>query len=157
MGTIPDFTSGEKPKLPADAPEDPTKYITIRQGIVTNQEKLEEMRRRAEAEGLNISNRRRMELCDHWQFIMRSEPIQRGIDFGLVTGGLVAVGSCNWPRNRVPHRFLFFFTSGFGIGMLGVPLMVLYRHASNDNKRRLREKSRMARNREEFMRNQINS
>ncbi|KNH03934.1 hypothetical protein XU18_4742 [Perkinsela sp. CCAP 1560/4] len=129
-------------------PEDLRKYATIHQGMFLDREQTRKMQE--QQEGLTMSSRRRMELCDVWKFYFYSDPIQRGIDFGLVAGGLTAVGSCQWSHNRVPHRFIFFFMTGFSAGMLIFPAMLMYHNASNENKRNLREKTMMLRQREEF-------
>jgi hypothetical protein len=75
-----------------------------------------------DTEGLNVGQRQRDDLAVQWRFFLASDPIQHGLDAGLVAGAIGAVGSQIEPKKRHPIRAFCFGIYGFGVGMIGFPI-----------------------------------
>lgn len=104
-----------------------------------------------EQEGLDIGSQRRKALAQQWRFYLSCEPIQRGLDAGIIFG-CAAAGFMAWknPKKRVPSVIGLTWLGGFCAGVISVPLMVVAAEAYNSQRIRKMEKEMFSRQREEF-------
>ena len=105
----------------------------------------------AEQEGLEIGQARKRILAQQWRFFLSCEPIQRGLDAGLIFGSVTAaIQAWRSPKNRVPGIIALSWLGGFCTGVVTVPVLVLF--ADNLNAKRIKEKEKelFRRQREEF-------
>ena len=103
-----------------------------------------------EQEGLEIGNQRKKMLAQQWRFFLASEPIQRGIDAGILLGCVSAAVCAYKPKNRVPLRIAVYWLGGFCGGMLSIPLMVMAAEAKNDARIKSQEREMFAQQRQQF-------
>jgi hypothetical protein len=106
-------------------------------------------------EGLEIGKRKKDDLSRQWLFILSSEPFQRGMDAGLVTGTLSAVVSNYWPKNRNILKTLCVFCGGFCIGMIGLPIYLLALELRNEQRVQNKDREFSKKNREEYLANLV--
>ncbi|KAG8340894.1 hypothetical protein TRVL_08279 [Trypanosoma vivax] len=104
-----------------------------------------------EQEGLDIGESRKKVLSQQWRFFLSCEPIQRGLDAGIVAGSfasaLVAFRSSN---NRTPVKIGLVFISGLSVGVIMVPMLVVAAEIYNNKKIKKLEEELFARQRAEF-------
>ncbi|KAG5510594.1 hypothetical protein JKF63_06891 [Porcisia hertigi] len=104
-----------------------------------------------EQEGLEIGEARRRALSQQWRFFLSCEPMQRGLDAGIILGSFsAAFAAFRSPRNRVPAKIGFIFFGGFCVGMLSVPLMVVAADAYNSQRIKKLEQELFEKQRSEF-------
>lgn len=105
----------------------------------------------SEQEGLDIGIQRRKALSQQWRFFLSCEPIQRGLDAGIIFG-CVAAALVAWrrPKQRVPHVIGLTWLGGFCSGVICVPLMVVFADTYNAKRIKKMETEIFARQREEF-------
>ena len=156
--STPKFVQAYKnlPPKPDVLPDASQSFATLRTGgIVQEQEKIKKFIQ--DSEGLNISQYRKKQLSEQWKFYLTSEPIQRGIDTGILLGSLTSVGSCYWPRNRVPFFVASYWCLGFAAGMLTMPLFLIYFEITNEARIKRDEKRLFAKQRKEYLESLKNS
>jgi hypothetical protein len=104
-----------------------------------------------EQEGLDIGIQRRQALAQQWRFFLSCEPIQRGLDAGIILG-CVAAALVAWrrPKQRVPHVIGLTWLGGFCTGVISVPMMVVFADSYNAKRIKKMETEIFARQREEF-------
>nr|CAJ2468211.1 unnamed protein product [Leishmania braziliensis] len=105
-----------------------------------------------EQEGLDIGQARRRALSQQWRFFLSCEPMQRGLDAGIILGSLSAFVAFRKPRNRIPLKIAFIFFGGFCVGMVSVPLMVVGADSYNAQRIRKLEQELFEKQRSEFYR-----
>ncbi|KAG5511132.1 hypothetical protein GH5_07340 [Leishmania sp. Ghana 2012 LV757] len=103
-----------------------------------------------EQEGLEIGQGRRRALSQQWRFFLSCEPMQRGLDAGIILGSFSAFVASRRPRNRVPAKIALIFFGGFCGGMLSVPLMVVATDAYNSQRIKKLEQELFEKQRSEF-------
>lgn len=78
-------------------------------------------------------------LSQQWRFYLSCEPMQRGLDAGLILGSVTAaVGAFKFPKYRIPGCIFFMFLGGFCAGLISVPVMVVL--LDQTNVRRIKKK-----------------
>ncbi|RNE94866.1 uncharacterized protein Tco025E_10305 [Trypanosoma conorhini] len=104
-----------------------------------------------EQEGLSVGQTRRKALSQQWRFFLSSEPVQRGLDAGIIAGSFsAALYAFKSPRNRVPVKIGLVFTLGFCVGVIAVPMLVITAEGYNSRRIKALEKELFSRQREEF-------
>jgi hypothetical protein len=103
-----------------------------------------------EQEGLDIGKARKRALSQQWRFFLSSEPIQRGLDAGLILGCVSAAFSARNPAKRQPPRVAIFWLAGFAVGVIAVPSMVFFADSINSRQIKKKEKELFTRQREDF-------
>jgi xanthosine utilization system XapX-like protein len=103
-----------------------------------------------EQEGLDIGKARKRALSQQWRFFLSSEPIQRGMDAGLILGCVTAALSARNPAKRQAPRVAAFWLAGFSVGMIAVPTMVYVADSANSRQIKKKEKELFSRQREDF-------
>ncbi|PWV04096.1 hypothetical protein C3747_161g15 [Trypanosoma cruzi] len=104
-----------------------------------------------EQEGLSVGQTKRRALSQQWRFFLSSEPVQRGLDAGIIAGSFsAAIVALKSPRNRVPAKIGLVFTLGFCVGIIAVPMMVITADGYNSRRIKDLEKELFLKQREEF-------
>lgn len=104
-----------------------------------------------EQEGLDIGQTRRRALAQQWRFFLSCEPIQRGLDAGIIFGcSAAAFAAWKNPKNRIPSVIGLTFLGGLCVGIVSVPMMVIGADAYNSRRIKSLEKEMFARQREDF-------
>ena len=103
-----------------------------------------------EQEGLDIGKARKRALSQQWRFFLSSEPIQRGLDAGLICGCVSAALSARNPAKRQPPRVAVFWLGGFCAGVITVPMMVLFADSLNSQQIKKKEKELFTKQRQDF-------
>lgn len=104
-----------------------------------------------EQEGLDIGQARRKALAQQWRFFLSCEPLQRGLDAGIILGSFAAAFSAyRNPKNRIPIKIAFVFLGGFSVGMFSVPLLVITADSYNTQRIKKLEKDLFDKQRSEF-------
>lgn len=104
-----------------------------------------------EQEGLEIGQTRRRALAQQWRFFLSSEPMQRGLDAGIILGSVsAALAAFKSPANRIPARIGIVFLGGFCVGVISVPLFVVAAETYNTQRIRKLEKELFLKQRSEF-------
>lgn len=105
----------------------------------------------SDMEGLDIGSQRRKVLAQQWRFFLSCEPIQRGLDAGIIFG-CTAAAFVAWkkPAKRIPSVISLVFLGGFCVGMISVPLMVVGAEQYNAKRIVNKEKEFFKRQREDF-------
>ncbi|CUG87822.1 transmembrane protein, putative [Bodo saltans] len=106
-----------------------------------------------EQEGLDIGVQRRQVLAQQWRFFLSCEPIQRGLDAGIIFG-CVAAALVAWrrPKQRLPHVIGLTWLGGFCTGVVSVPMMVVFADSYNTKRIKKMETEIFSRQREDFYR-----
>eukprot|EP00758_Cryptobia_borreli_P008595 Tbor_TRINITY_DN5401_c6_g7::TRINITY_DN5401_c6_g7_i1::g.24295::m.24295 len=110
-----------------------------------------------EQEGLTLGEERRRQLSKQWLFILSSEPLQRGIDAGILSGAATAAGVLLYDRKKykaMPARVCFYSIMGFCVGMMGVPFVSLCLEERNRDRIRQMDREKMMAQREDYYREQ---
>jgi hypothetical protein len=92
-----------------------------------------------ESEGLDIGFHERRKLAQQWRFFLSCEPIQRGMDAGIILGSVTAVVAAYQPKNRHPLKVVCFWMAGFSAGMIVLPACLLLSEISNQRRLKARE------------------
>lgn len=104
-----------------------------------------------EQEGLDIGVQRRRALAQQWRFFLSCEPIQRGLDAGIILGCCTAaLVAYRRPKQRVPHVIGLAWLGGFCSGVVCVPMMVIFADTYNAQRIKKMEREVFARQREDF-------
>jgi len=103
-----------------------------------------------EQEGLDIGQNRKQMLSQQWRFYLGSEPVQRGLDCGLVLGSIAAVWRARKPANRVAHVIGPTWMAGFCVGMMAMPMFVVAMDLVNSQRIKHKEKELFTKQRQEF-------
>ncbi|ESL08666.1 hypothetical protein TRSC58_03628 [Trypanosoma rangeli SC58] len=104
-----------------------------------------------EQEGLSVGQMKRKALSQQWRFFLSSEPVQRGLDAGIIAGSFsAAFFALKSPRNRVPIKIGLVFTLGFCVGLIAVPILVITAESYNSRRIKALEKELFSKQREEF-------
>ncbi|KEG12012.1 hypothetical protein DQ04_02081150 [Trypanosoma grayi] len=104
-----------------------------------------------EQEGLSIGQARRKALSQQWRFFLSCEPVQRGLDAGIIAGSFAAaVVAFKSPKNRIPAKIGLAFTFGFCVGLITVPMMVIAAEGYNAKRIKTLEKELFSKQRDEF-------
>ncbi|KAG5485586.1 hypothetical protein LSCM1_07675 [Leishmania martiniquensis] len=103
-----------------------------------------------EQEGLEIGEARRRALAQQWRFFLSCEPMQRGIDAGIILGSFSAFVACRKPGNRIPVKIALIFFGGFCAGMFAVPAMVVATDSFNSHRIKKLEQELFEKQRAEF-------
>eukprot|EP00742_Colponemidia_sp_Colp-10_P025358 GILJ01030678.1.p1 GENE.GILJ01030678.1~~GILJ01030678.1.p1 ORF type:complete len:207 (+),score=18.35 GILJ01030678.1:86-706(+) len=106
-----------------------------------------------EHEGLMVGDEKRRQLSQQWWFALSSEPLQRGLDAGLILGAVTA-GTLVMTKKQYrsqPGKVAFLSLLGFCVGCMSVPLAVVYLDAKNAEKVRQRDRDRMRQQRDEYL------
>ncbi|KAK7197347.1 hypothetical protein NESM_000682000 [Novymonas esmeraldas] len=104
-----------------------------------------------EQEGLDIGQSRRRALSQQWRFFLSCEPMQRGLDAGIIVGSFsAAFVAYRNPRNRIPAKIGLVFVGGFCLGMLSVPLMVVAADSYNSQRIKKLEQDLFDKQRSDF-------
>lgn len=106
-----------------------------------------------EHEGLVLGDEKKRQLAQQWWFALSSEPLQRGLDAGLITGAITAgaLVALKKEYRKQPIRVGFFSVIGFSVGCMAVPLSVIYLDIKNAEKVRRRDQAKMQTQRDEFL------
>ena len=112
-----------------------------------------------EQEGLSIGEERKGQLAQQWRFILSAEPIQRGLDAGLLTAAGTAFGMLmfNKANRKKPARVAFFSVMGFCAGMMTVPIGMVYLESRNRERIRARDRDMMQGQRDDFYKREADS
>ena len=105
----------------------------------------------SESEGLDIGFNERRKLSQQWRFFLASEPIQRGLDAGLVCGSISAVGFATKAANRKPIVLACAWAGGFCVGMVTLPVAVMALEAVNQRRIKGKEGEMFAKQRQAFI------
>jgi hypothetical protein len=107
-----------------------------------------------EQEGLTIGEGRKSQLSQQWRFILSAEPIQRGMDAGLIGAAGTAMGMLvfNKANRQKPGRVAFFSMMAFCGGMMAVPIGMVYLESRNRERIRQRDREMMQGQRDDFYR-----
>nr|CCC95896.1 unnamed protein product [Trypanosoma congolense IL3000] len=104
-----------------------------------------------EQEGLNVGDNKRRALSQQWRFFLSCEPMQRGLDAGIILGSFAAaVYAFKGPKNRVPAKVGVVFASGCCIGVILVPMLVVLADGYNNKRIKKLESELFAKQRAEF-------
>ncbi|KAH9586240.1 hypothetical protein LSM04_002203 [Trypanosoma melophagium] len=104
-----------------------------------------------EQEGLSVGQTRRKALAQQWRFFLSCEPMQRGLDAGIITGSFAAAFvAFRSPKNRIPAKIGLVFTLGFCIGVITVPMFVIVAEGYNAKRIKALEKELFTKQRDEF-------
>lgn len=103
-----------------------------------------------EQEGLDIGQSRRRALAQQWRFFLSCEPIQRGLDAGIITGCCSALWTYRNPKKRIPALIGVSFIAGFCVGMISVPMMVVAAESYNASRIKSLERDLFSKQRDEF-------
>ncbi|GET86413.1 hypothetical protein, conserved [Leishmania tarentolae] len=103
-----------------------------------------------EQEGLEIGQARRRALAQQWRFFLSCEPMQRGLDAGIILGSFSAFVASRKPRNRIPVKIMLIFLGGFCVGMVSVPLLVIATDSYNSQRIKKLEQELFEKQRSEF-------
>lgn len=103
-----------------------------------------------EQEGLDIGQSRRRALAQQWRFFLSCEPIQRGMDAGIITGCVSALWTYRNPKKRIPALIGISFIGGFCLGMIAVPMMVIGAESYNAARLKSLERELFTKQRDEF-------
>jgi hypothetical protein len=105
-----------------------------------------------EQEGLTIGEERKGQLAQQWRFILSAEPIQRGLDAGLIAAAGTAMGMLisNKANRQKPGRVAFCSMMGFCVGMMAVPMGMVYLESRNRERIRERDRDMMQDQRDDF-------
>lgn len=112
-----------------------------------------------EHEGLMVGEERRRQLSRQWWFALSSEPLQRGLDAGLILGAITAGGLVGFKKQyrTQPIKVAFFSVLGFCVGCMSVPLSVIYLDTRNAEKIRARDRATQQEAREEYLQQRRNN
>ncbi|CAD2220967.1 hypothetical protein AGDE_03767 [Angomonas deanei] len=103
-----------------------------------------------EQEGLDIGQSRRKILSQQWRFFLSSEPMQRGLDAGIIFGSCAAAFYAVRVKVRIPARVALVFVGGFTVGMFSVPLMVIFADTYNSQRIKKLEKELFEKQRSDY-------
>lgn len=104
-----------------------------------------------EQEGLDIGQTRRKALAQQWRFFLSCEPMQRGLDAGIILGSFsCAFYAYKNPKGRIPARIGLVFMGGFCAGLFSVPLFVIIADSYNAKRLKSLEKELFDKQRSEF-------
>lgn len=104
-----------------------------------------------EQEGLDIGQARRRALSQQWRFFLSCEPMQRGLDAGIIFGSFsAAFVAFRNPKNRVPAKIGLVFLGGFCVGMFSVPLLVVGADSFNSQRIKKLEQELFEKQRSDF-------
>lgn len=105
-----------------------------------------------EQEGLDIGQARRRALAQQWRFFLSCEPMQRGLDAGIILGSFSAAFSAyRSPANRIPARIGLVFIGGFCVGLFSVPFLVIAADSYNSKRIKQLERELFDKQRSEFL------
>jgi hypothetical protein len=103
-----------------------------------------------ETEGLNMGERRLSELAQQWRFYLSCEPIQRGMDAGIVLGSITGAASMYWPKWRNPVSVGLFWFGGFAVGMVTFPMALVWHEIRNMNRIQAKEHEMFQQQRQDY-------
>lgn len=104
-----------------------------------------------ESEGLDIGASRRKALAQQWRFFLSSEPMQRGLDAGIILGSFsAAFVAFRNPANRIPAKIGLVFLGGFCVGLVSVPVFVIAAETHNTQRIKKLEKEMFSKQRSDF-------
>ncbi|EAN80315.1 hypothetical protein, conserved [Trypanosoma brucei brucei TREU927] len=105
-----------------------------------------------EQEGLNVGDAKRRALSQQWRFFLSCEPMQRGLDAGIIVGSFAAaVYAFRSPKNRIPAKVGLVFACGCCLGLITVPVLVVAAESYNNKRIKKLEKELFAKQRAEFL------
>jgi hypothetical protein len=122
-------------------------------GVVTidnKTDKKEILKYLNETEGLALGSKQKLELSQQWRFFLASDPIQHGIDCGMLAGCVFAAASLYRPHNRQPMRIGMWWCVGFATGMLSFPMAMLAFEEYNLSRINKRESEMFTEQRKDF-------
>ena len=104
-----------------------------------------------EQEGLDIGQARRRALSQQWRFFLSCEPMQRGLDAGIILGSFsAAFVAFRNRKNRIPAKIGLVFLGGFCVGLIAVPLMVVGADSYNSQRIKKLERELFEKQRSDF-------